>query len=138
MKYCTKCGYENEDRDNFCRNCGNPINENNKSDESILNGSNPNNNMYYQNNYYQQPPTNGMAIAGIILAFFVPILGLIFGIIGLNKSNTPEYRGEGKGLAIAAIVISAISLIISLICSVYIIQLYSNLFEIINSVDYIL
>src|SRR5215475_71517 len=42
---------------------------------------------------------NGYATAGIILAIFVPILGLIYSIIGLSKSKTRA--GAGKGVSIA-------------------------------------
>lgn len=56
--------------------------------------------------------TNGMALAGFILSFFVPILGLIFGIIGLNKANNGADR---RGLALAAIIISAISMALTLL-----------------------
>jgi hypothetical protein len=60
---------------------------------------------------YAVPPqankTNGMAIAGFVLAFLLPLLGLIFSIIGVNKAKK---TGTGKGLAIAGIVISAISI----------------------------
>jgi len=49
---------------------------------------------------------NGFAIAGIILAVFAPILGLIFSIIGLVKSGARA--GAGKGLSIAGIVLSVV------------------------------
>lgn len=57
------------------------------------------------------PRSNGFAVAGLILAFFSPLLGLIFSIIGLTKAR--EYN-SGKGLAIAGIVISVLSFIISI------------------------
>ena len=49
--------------------------------------------------------TNTFAIVGFILAFFFPLLGLIFSIIGLNKVKECN---SGRGLAIAGIVISAV------------------------------
>lgn len=56
--------------------------------------------------------TNGMAIAGFILAFFIPILGIIFSIIGLGQCKR---RGQkGRGLAIAGIIISIVSVLIFL------------------------
>lgn len=71
----------------------------------------PNTQIYVQ----QAPPsqTNGMAIAGIICAFLFPLLGLIFSIIGLNKSK--QMNGEGRGVSIAGIVISAILLLLGIV-----------------------
>ena len=54
--------------------------------------------------------TNGYAIAGFVLAFLqLGILGLIFSIIGLVTSK--EY-GNGKGFAIAGIVLSILHFIL--------------------------
>lgn len=62
---------------------------------------------------YGQPPaatgTNGMAIAGFVLAFFCSLLGLIFSIIGLNQ--TKARNQSGRGLAIAGIVISILGIL---------------------------
>jgi hypothetical protein len=53
-----------------------------------------------------------MAIAGFVLSFFCSILGLIFSIIGLNQI---KQRGQGgRGLAIAGIVISCVSIVIAI------------------------
>lgn len=51
--------------------------------------------------------TNGMAIAGFVCSFLIPLLGLIFGAIGLKTANN---IGNGRGLSIAAIVISILSI----------------------------
>ncbi len=47
---------------------------------------------------------NDFALAGIILAVLVPILGLIFSVIGLTKSKARA--GAGKTLSIVGIVVS--------------------------------
>ncbi len=48
--------------------------------------------------------TNTMCILALVFAFIVPIVGLILGIIGIGNSKK---KGEkGKGMAIAAIIIS--------------------------------
>ena len=49
---------------------------------------------------------NTIAIVGLVLAFFVPIVGLIMSIIGLSKSK--KTKGVGKGIAIAGIIASLI------------------------------
>ena len=56
--------------------------------------------------------TNTYAIVGFICSFFVPILGLIFSIIGLNKVK--EYN-DGKGFSIAGIIISAIRTFLAIV-----------------------
>jgi len=51
----------------------------------------------------EQQKSNGSATAGFVLSFFIPLLGIIFSIIGLTKAKD---SGKGKGLAIAGIIIS--------------------------------
>ena len=72
----------------------------------------------YQPNqaYYQQiqpEASNGMAVAGFVLAFLIGLLGLIFSILGLNKSK--ELNGKGKGLSIAGIIISSFNMLLGVI-----------------------
>ncbi|HEY7325746.1 MAG TPA: DUF4190 domain-containing protein [Streptosporangiaceae bacterium] len=49
---------------------------------------------------------NGYAVAGVILGIFVPLLGLIFSIIGLVQSKARA--GAGKTLSIVGIVLSIV------------------------------
>ncbi len=72
-------------------------------------------NVAYQHSNPFGPATNGMAVASLVLGlvglcvpFIGPLLGLIFGIIALNKINRNPGVWKGSGLAIAGIVISAI------------------------------
>ena len=58
--------------------------------------------------------TNGMAIAGFVLSFIFPVLGIIFSIVGLNNANKLPSQ-KGLGLSIAGIIISIVNLIIGLI-----------------------
>ena len=50
--------------------------------------------------------TNMLAIIGLLTAFFVPLVGLICSIIGLNQIGKRKERG--KGVAIAGIIVSVI------------------------------
>lgn len=64
--------------------------------------------------------TNGFAIASLVLGIIsilvslvwfmglVPILGIIFGILGLSK----KYEGKNKGMAIAGLVMSIIGIVL--------------------------
>jgi predicted lipid-binding transport protein (Tim44 family) len=49
-------------------------------------------------------PSNGIAIAGLILAFLIPPIGLILSIIGLVKSG----RAGRRGVAVAGLVIGLV------------------------------
>lgn len=89
MKYCTKCGNKLMDEAVVCPKCGCPTND------------------------YQVRKTNGFAIAGFVCSFLVPILGWIFGGVGLSKAS--KLNGKGKGLSIAALVISTALFILNLI-----------------------
>lgn len=65
------------------------------------------------------PPSsesNGMAVAGFICSFFMPLLGLIFSIIGINKAK--NLAGKGHGWALAGIIISCIGILGQLIFTI--------------------
>lgn len=64
---------------------------------------------YGAGGYYPPPPKqgNGFAIAGMVLAFVAPLLGLIFSIIGLTKSKARA--GAGRDLSIAGIIVSVLT-----------------------------
>lgn len=67
-------------------------------------------------NYSPQPKpqgANGFAITGFIMAFFIPILGLIFSAIGLGKAN--QMNGKGRGLAGWGLALSIISMVVAFI-----------------------
>ncbi len=102
MKICNRCGNPVDDNLNFCPRCGSNLNMMNVSligmKSQSLNG-------------YGPTQSNGFAIAGFVLSFFSGLLGLIFGAIGLSKSH---YTNSGRGLSIAAIWLSIISIIIEI------------------------
>lgn len=81
--FCRKCGHEIPNDSNVCQYCG----------EEVVYGSRPS----------DYKPTNGMAIAGLITAFISPLLGWIFGGIGLKRANNGY---GGKWMAILAIIIA--------------------------------
>src|SRR5580704_7892796 len=62
--------------------------------------------------------TSGMAIAGFVLSFFCGILGLIFSILGLSQCNRSNGAVKGKGLAIAGMVISIVTLVGGMLAAV--------------------
>ena len=64
---------------------------------------------------YVQPTTNGLAIAGFVCSFFRNIVGLILSIVAINQINNSGGTQTGKGLAIAGMVISIVSLALALL-----------------------
>jgi hypothetical protein len=64
----------------------------------------------------QTDKTNVLAIVGIILAFFVPLVGVILGFVA--RSQIKRTGEKGSGLALAAIIIGLAIIVISIIISV--------------------
>jgi peptidyl-prolyl cis-trans isomerase B (cyclophilin B) len=56
--------------------------------------------------------TNGFAIAAFVCAFLCSPLGIVFGAVALSQINRTGERG--RGLAIAGLVISALSIIVGI------------------------
>jgi hypothetical protein len=64
----------------------------------------------------QPQSTNGLSIAGFILAFLIAPIGFILSIIGLVTAGR---RGQkGKGLAIAGIIISLLAMVAGVVLTV--------------------
>ena len=119
-KFCTNCGAEISEGYAFCEQCGTPVDEkgnahgnNNKASQG--NGGTPVN--VYNNTVIQQKKGNGLAVAGFVISLVNAILccgsfsliSLIFSIVGVVKAK--DCNGEGKGLAIAGIIISALCMV---------------------------
>lgn len=78
---------------------------------------------------------NSLAITGFILSFFIPIAGLIVSIMGLKKAK--QIHDNGKGFAIAGIIISSIFLGLSLIFTLLFILIFIGSYTILeNTIDY--
>lgn len=72
---------------------------------------------------YTQPKMNTLALVGFILSFFLSLIGLILCVIGLTQINGSNGTQKGKGLAIAGIIIGAIS---TLLIPLRIINAFNN------------
>ena len=107
--YCKYCGEEINEKAVICPKCGQIINA-----EALGRTTSSTSNQ-----------TNVLALVGFILSFFVSIAGLVCSIIGYKKA--PEYGGNGKNLALAGIIISAISIALSIIYVIAIFGIYGTL-----------
>ena len=91
--FCSKCGSLLDDSAVVCPNCGVPT-------------------ANWEGAQKANAEKNGMAIAGFVCSFFIPLLGWIFGGVGLSRAN--KRNGKGKGFSIAAIAISSVSFAINM------------------------
>ncbi|WP_051622793.1 SoxR reducing system RseC family protein [Mycoplasmopsis primatum] len=99
MSICKKCNNDNSEESKFCSQCGINLSSESTSAEQPQQEVNLN-----ESNY--------IAIVGLVLAFFIPILGLIFSCIGLSISKQTK-GGAGGGQATAGIFISILMIIIT-------------------------
>ena len=119
-KFCTNCGTRLEDDVTFCTGCGQKV-------DGGVNAAPVNNSVENVNisNNGGGSKTNGLAIAGFTVTLVSTILccgifnmvGLVLSIIGLVKAK--DYDGNGKGLAIAGIVICCVCILISIIFTIF-------------------
>ena len=60
-------------------------------------------------------------IVSIVLAFFTPMAGIVFGIIGIvqSKKNKDELSVRAKKLSVIGLILSIILLIVSLVIAIY-------------------
>ncbi len=106
--YCKNCGKEISDYAYVCPNCGV------KTDSSLSQGNAP-----------AEKKTNTLAIVGFVLAFLVPIAGLICSIIG--KKQCAERNEGGAGLALAGLIISIAEMAIVLLYVIIVVAFAGSL-----------
>lgn len=69
------------------------------------------------------PSNKGLSIAALILAIFIPLVGLILGIVATIQSKKV---GEKNGMALAAIIIGAVLMVIGIIVMILTIVAAAN------------
>ena len=120
--YCKQCGKRAEATDKFCVGCGIPV----------AFGQGGSSDPWGQSRVGQPMnapqgdawgsfggQNNTMAILGLVFAFFFPLLGVIFSIIGLGRA---KQMGNGRGIAIAGLVISIVMIAINIFLLVWILN----------------
>ena len=97
--FCKNCGNALSDEAVVCPHCGIQVGEL-KSYANMNTVQQPNNNVAKKD--------NTIAIVGFIMSFFIPLAGLICSIIGYK--NAKKFGSDHRGLALAGIIISAITI----------------------------
>ena len=133
MKNCPKCGAPADGI--FCLSCGAAVNsEPAAPTANDFKGAAPQQPQqpaqpqqpYYppqppvQQPYYPaQPPVEpekpGMATAAIVFAFLIPLVGLILGIVGKKKYQSPELQKRCQTAIVISVVVWALSFILQFI-----------------------
>lgn len=91
MKFCSKCGSQINDNDNFCPMCGTPV---------VKEFSNQS---YYNHNNYLTHNTDENSVGLNILSFCIPIVGLVLYIV-LKDKEPIKAKGCGKWTLISFII----------------------------------
>lgn len=129
--FCTQCGTQLSDDSKFCYKCGTPTHLAEQKDQiaakddydpfaPLVSPTTTNPTPQQQQPQQQQttPPSktdDGIyGIVGFILAFFFPIVGLIFSIIGMTKKKNNGLATAGFVLSILFIVIYIIVIVIAI------------------------
>lgn len=100
MKFCTNCGKEISDPSGVCPDC------------SQLEMAS------------EEQKSNVCAIIGFILSFILPLIGIVFSAIGISKASKME--GNGKGLAIAGLIISIVHFLLRIALIIIVIAAFFN------------
>lgn len=74
---------------------------------------------------YTSPAGQGLAVAGLVLAFVIAPLGLILSIVAAVKLGK---AGAPRGLAIAGIAVGAVITVIWIIGIIVLVSVFANLF----------
>lgn len=104
--YCSNCGQAIGEEVRFCPNCGNG-----RTGEMAASAKTFPAPTFQSPDRAIQPSVSGMAVAGLVCSLFIGIIGLILSIIALNQINNSNGALSGRGLAIAGIWISAVSMV---------------------------
>ena len=111
--YCLGCGQNLEDGATFCKHCGTKT-DNINAGTTQQSAPAP-----------ASTQSNTFAVLGLVFAFLMPILGIIFSAMGMSKSK--ELNGNGRGMAIAGLVISIVEIVISIVAVVIIMTFYGDI-----------
>ncbi|MDE6201245.1 MAG: zinc-ribbon domain-containing protein [Clostridiales bacterium] len=118
--FCTKCGTQISDDSMFCYKCGAPTHlakQKDSIEDNNYNRPEPAVTPATNNHTPQAQPQTTTAdegiygLLGFVFAFLIPILGLIFSIIGMGQK-------KNNGLAAAGLMISVIIILLAVVIAI--------------------
>ena len=123
MKFCQSCGTQILDDAAFCPNCGASVAAE-PAQQAPMGQAPMGQAPMYQAPMYQAPmgqmpfapaESSGTATCAIVFAFLIPLVGLILGIVGMNKYQTPALKKKCKTAIIISVVVWVLSFLIMFI-----------------------
>lgn len=114
--YCHQCGAKLDDNSNFCSTCGAPVSSEQKDLIERHNYNSYNTTPPQTQQNYTPATDDGMfGMLGLVFSFLIPLLGLIFSIIGMGKTKNRGYAKAGLIISIAyfALVFIIVTVVIS-------------------------
>lgn len=128
--YCNNCGAQLAENSRFCQNCGQLV----QSEKQNVSAAST----------YEGPMGNptpvlvwGIISLAFACSFFLSFLGIVFGIVGLNKYNTyVDFCGTGSKQAHIGRKLSKAGLIVGIILTVlFILYFIAFIFAVSNGSD---
>ena len=113
--FCSKCGKQIADNSSFCTSCGSKVNVPNSTAGGTY--TTYTNTGSTASNAINGNTTNVFAILGLIFAFVMPILGIIFSCVGLSEAK--QKNGSGHGMAKAGLILSIIFIALVVIYAIF-------------------
>lgn len=119
---CTKCGHNNVDEARFCEECGSPLGGGQQAPVQQPYAQQPYaQQQNFSQSFMQEPPKKGVGFAvtsmvcgivSLVLSCCIPYVPFILALVGvvMGAVSLHGHRG-GKGMAIAGLVTSIISLV---------------------------
>lgn len=106
--FCRNCGKEISDDSKFCCFCGNDLKDTTEVVEAEAVPVTPK-----ASEVAEEKETPALVIAGFILAFIEPLLGLVLSLVGLNELK--KTNNKNTGLCKAGIIISAVFIVLPIL-----------------------
>ena len=110
MKFCQSCGTQLLDEAVFCPNCGCAV-ATEPAPQAPM-GQAPMGQMPMGQMPVAPAESSGTATCAIVFAFLIPLVGLILGIVGMNKYQTPALKKRCKTAIIISVVVWVLSFLV--------------------------